>query len=105
MFRLKARLPVKPSMTLSTSAAVRARSPGSGAVLSRASRSSATFVCPLSSSSNAEKADSSSALGESAASFSAKEFRNAASAIVCGADGGKNCDTSDELDGSPGWLS
>lgn len=104
MFRLKARLPVKPSITLSTSPGVRALSPGSGAVLSRASRSSATFTWPLSSSSKAEKADRSSALGDSAASFSASVFRKAGRAMVCADDGGKNCETSVELDGSPKYT-
>src|SRR6478609_4539949 len=101
MLRLKARRPVTPSTTLSTSAAVSARSPGSGAVFSRAFRNTAKSTWPLSSSSNAEKADSSSALGDSADSASAKEFRNAARAIVWGPEGGKKGDTSDEEDGRP----
>jgi hypothetical protein len=102
MFLLNARRPVKPSITLSTSAGVSARSPGSGAVLSSASLSSDTSTWPLSSSSKAEKAESSSALGDRAAKVSASELRKAARAMVCGADGGKNFDTSEDPEGSPG---
>jgi hypothetical protein len=88
-------------MILSTSLAVRAFSPGSGAVSRSAFRSSTKSTWPLSSSSKAEKADSSSALGESAASASASELRNTARVIVWGADGGKNLDTSAGFVGRP----
>ncbi len=84
---------MKPFRTRSISAAASAFSPGSGAVCSSASRSSARSTWPLSSSSKAEKADSSSELGESAASVAARELRKAPIVMVCGADGGKNCDT------------
>lgn len=82
IFRLKARRPVNPFMILSTSADVSARSPGSGAVSSNALRNSFKSTWPLSSSSKAEKAESSSALGESATNASASELRKAARAMV-----------------------
>lgn len=103
MFRLNARQPVNSVMILSTSAAVRARSPDSGAVVSKASLSSALSTWPLSSSSKAEKADSSSVLGESAARTSDSEFKKAASAVDCGPDEGKNRATSEGPFGKP-WT-
>lgn len=96
-----ARLPENPAMTWSTSAAVSARSPGSGAVCSKASRSSARSIWPLSSSSKALNADSSSELGERAARLVAMVLRNVARGIVCGAEGGKKRATSVAVDGSP----
>jgi len=101
ILRSKARRPVKPLMTLSISVSVSARSPGSGAVWSRASRSSARSICPLSSLSKAEKAERSSVLGDMAASASASAFMKTGMAIVWGADGGKNRETSGGLDGRP----
>jgi hypothetical protein len=77
-------------------------SPGSGAVWRRASLNSSRSIWPLSSSSKAEKAFNSSALGDKAARDVARELRKTASVMVCGAEGGKNGVTSVCVDGKPG---
>lgn len=100
----KALLPVNPLVTLSISLSVNGRSPGSGAVCSNASLNSAKSICPLSSSSNAEKADRSSAGGLRADSWAAIELRNVGRATVCDVDGGKKAVISEALAESPGFT-
>ena len=89
-------------MTLSISRSVKAFSPGSGAVCSRASLSSAKSTCPLSSSSKAENAERSSAEGLNAASCTAIALRNVGRVTVCDVDGGKNAVISDAFADRPG---
>lgn len=92
---------MKLLITLSTSRSVNGVSPGSGAVCSKASRSSATSTCPLSSSSKAEKADNNSLDGESEAKRLAIVLRKVGKGMVWDDPGGKKGDKSEEADGSP----
>lgn len=89
-------------MTLSTSLSDNGRSPGSGAVCNKASRSSTKSTCPESSSSKAENAERSSWAGDSAESRVAREFKNAGREVVCGDEGGKKAVTSEVFAGRPG---
>lgn len=73
-------LPVKPLSASSISRSDKALSPGSGGVVRSALLSSATSTCPLSSSSNAEKAFRSSCCGEIETNADASELR------YCGSD-------------------
>jgi len=70
-------------------------------VCNNASLNSARSTCPLSSSSNAEKADKSSEGGDNAVSSVASELRKEGSVRVCGVEGGKNEAISDGVADNP----
>jgi len=101
MFFPNALLVLYLPITVSISLAVSGCSPASGAVFNNASLSSVKSTCPLSSSSNAAKADMSSVGGDSDASSVAMLLRYVGRFIDCDDPGGKNGAISELPDGRP----